>query len=129
MTFEMHRKPLTEYKAHRKPGYRKSPPQKEFLVCPGYVVSKFDGDTHYISEHKLMHLYNVDPRECVISCCPAHHHEDEGLLHLEPNYDGDYSLPDVRADPCLPYQSDDSIVQLAIVKTIQHFSEVFYVVG
>lgn len=112
----------------RRPQIR-SQNEKHFLVCPNYVISKNDGQQHYISEHQLMRLYGVEMRECVISCCPQGHREEEGLLWLEPNYDGDYSLPDVWDDPCLPYQSDDSVVQGLIIKSLQTFSEVFYVIG
>lgn len=93
--------------------------EKHFLVCPNYVVSKNDGQTHWINEHQLMRLYGVERRECVIACCPTHHREEEGLLHLEPSYEGDYSLPDVRYDPCAPYQPDDSLVQLWFVRVMQ----------
>lgn len=99
--------------------------EKHFLVCPNYVVSRTDGQTHWISEHQLMRLYGVQRRECVIACCPTHHKEEEGLLHLEPSYEGDYSLPDVTSDPCGPYQSDDQLVQFALMRIIKSFVEIF----
>ncbi len=93
--------------------------EKHFLIVPNYVISKYDGQEHFISEHKLMQLYGVEMRECVISCCPQGHREEEGLLWLEPSYEGDYSLPDVWDDPCAPYQPDDSLVQLWFIRAMQ----------
>lgn len=93
--------------------------EKHFLIVPNYVISKYDGQEHFISERKLMQLYGVEMRECVISCCPQGHREEEGLLWLEPSYEGDYSLPDVWDDPCAPYQSDDSLIQLALMRLMQ----------
>ena len=40
---------------------------KRYLICPGFVTSRFDGDKHYISAKQLMCLYNVYPEECVIA--------------------------------------------------------------
>jgi hypothetical protein len=93
--------------------------EKHFLIVPNYVISRTDGQQHFISEHQLMRLYGVERRECVVSCCPQGHREEEGLLWLEPSYEGDYSLPDVWNDPCLPYQPDDSLVQLALMRVMQ----------
>jgi hypothetical protein len=61
----------------------------KYLVKPGYVFSKSDGDKHWISADKLIRLYQVNPRECVIS----HPYLDpEDLIVLEPRYDGNYEL-------------------------------------
>lgn len=40
--------------------------KKKYLVGPSRVVSKSDGDVHYISARQLMDLHGVDPRECVV---------------------------------------------------------------
>ena len=86
----------------------------DFLLCPGDVVSKSDGQTHFISAMQLVKLYGVQPYECTYD---SPYNRREGLLHLEPNYDGDYSLPDVVFDPCEHLHIDDSICQMAFVKT------------
>ena len=65
----------------------------KYLVCPGEVISKTDGDIHYISADRLIRLYNVDPRECLIKpkrgtswTAPV------GLITLTPRFDGDYKI-------------------------------------
>lgn len=39
---------------------------KLFLVIPGHVTSINDWEEHFISAGQLIHLYKVDPRECII---------------------------------------------------------------
>ncbi len=66
----------------------------KYLLCPGYVRSKTDGDAHYITAHKLAELYGVSLQECEIK-------SDSGfgityldnLIPLYPSYSGDYTLP------------------------------------
>jgi len=67
-----------------------------YLVKPGYVRSRSDGDLHYIGFAKLVGLYGVPLIECL--------HFDEARLHgytkeyidgltvLEPQESGDYEL-------------------------------------
>ena len=63
---------------------------KKYLLHPGYVVSKTDGDRHYITSQMLMKLYNVSPKECVIyppyRPCP---YQDK-LIDLYPMASGKY---------------------------------------
>ena len=40
--------------------------RKKYLVYPGWVISKNDCDTHYISAKDLINLYNVNPKDCII---------------------------------------------------------------
>jgi hypothetical protein len=54
-------------------------------------MSKNDNDRHYITAAKLMQLYKVDPRECII------YRENVGLdvsklIPLRPRYNGNYEL-------------------------------------
>ena len=68
----------------------------EYIIVGGRVISKNDGDEHYISAHKLAQLYGVDPTKCLLI--------EEGdpvwkerllpgaIRILRPRYDGDYSL-------------------------------------
>ncbi len=70
-----------------------------YVMHGGPVVSKNDGDLHYVSAAQLVELYGVDPR-----CAVDAHRITGGLLraeatgvarlvHLHPRYDGDYTLP------------------------------------
>lgn len=67
----------------------------KYLVYPGIIVSKNDGDRHYIGADKLMKLYGVNPQECKIIDTPisAHGLKLEEYIVLSPNTAGDYSLP------------------------------------
>lgn len=74
--------------------------QKKYLVKPGVVRSRADGDRRYISFSKLIELYQVDRRQCV-------NYENfsmrgfgarqylAGLIVLEPREDGEYNVPTV----------------------------------
>jgi hypothetical protein len=66
----------------------------KYAVYPGYVISKNDGDEHYIGARQLMRLYGVSQRECRIF--DKHHHHlnsaADGLIALYPRFDGNYTL-------------------------------------
>lgn len=73
----------------------------KYLVCPGRVTSKNDGQRHYIGPVQLMTLYGVDPCECEIyepaTWWPTSYYtmaeeRHRGLIKLVPRYNGDYSL-------------------------------------
>jgi len=36
------------------------------IIRGGYVKSKSDGDIHYITAWKLLKLYKLNPRECLL---------------------------------------------------------------
>lgn len=67
---------------------------KKYVVVPGFVVSKSDGQKHYIGIAQLIRLYGVPASEC----CPDHapdglSSEDKArLIYLRPQYDGNYSI-------------------------------------
>lgn len=65
---------------------------KKYLVIPGDVFSKNDGDRHYVNANDLVRLYRVNPQECVIyRPGPGVRESDyDGLIRLEPRYHGDY---------------------------------------
>lgn len=65
---------------------------KRYLVRPGVVWSKTDGERHYIDAHRLMDLYRVNPAECVIERPGV---RGEGLILLAPRSDGNYTLPEL----------------------------------
>lgn len=66
---------------------------KRFVICPGHVISRSDGDRHFIGAGQLIRLYGVNPAECLIS-------QENGLdrttldwtkyIALMPRYNGDY---------------------------------------
>lgn len=63
---------------------------KRYLVCPGHVTSRNDGERHYVGPGALMKLYGVNPRECVIQ--GSFGLEGAGKLKvLRPRFDGNYS--------------------------------------
>jgi hypothetical protein len=73
-----------------------------YLLCPGYVKSKYDGDEHYIGAMRLARLYGVDPRKCGIFepswlarslGLRLDERRYKDLIKLVPRYDGDYTLP------------------------------------
>ena len=76
---------------------------KKYLIVSGRVVSKTDGQIHYITSRALMALYRVDPGECMIynpHQCQHQHDTPErlakthNLIILEPRYDGNYVRPE-----------------------------------
>jgi hypothetical protein len=68
-----------------------------YLLCPGGVTSKNDGQRHYIDGPQLGRLYGVSLRDCVIldrrRSQIMSDLEYEGLTRLAPRFDGNYSLP------------------------------------
>lgn len=80
--------------------------EKKYLLMPGWIISKTDGDRHFISALELARLYEVSMDECVV--WPEQRHEGSGFLLasqkglkvLEPLWDGDY--PTFRKREVLP---------------------------
>jgi hypothetical protein len=77
---------------------------KKYLLCPGMVTSRTDGDQHYIGVAKLAGLYGVSLFECEVltydpleprSLAEARKQQHAGLIRLAPRDDGDYRLPTV----------------------------------
>lgn len=70
-----------------------------YVLFPGLVTSKTDGQTHYISANQLMHLY-VIPREAdvifVMNDCIGYskdkYVEQKGDVACRPRYHGDYPI-------------------------------------
>lgn len=76
-----------------------------YLLCPGLVRSRTDGDAHHVGAPELARLYRVPMADCVV--LPPQHpscHRDlmalldrvrsGELIGLAPRFDGDYRLPD-----------------------------------
>jgi hypothetical protein len=71
---------------------------KKYALYPGYVISQYDGDRHFISASQLAELYGVNFNECVIvdksrpeSMVMRGHTSD--LIPLFPRMDGKYKKP------------------------------------
>ena len=63
---------------------------KKYLLHPGYVISRTDGNRHYISERMLMKLYNVSLKECVTYLPYRPYPNQDKLIDLYPMGSGDY---------------------------------------
>jgi len=64
----------------------------KYLVCPGYVTSQNDGDTHFVGARELMELYRVNPELCVIREWGDHRAYPKELIRLAPQRSGNYDL-------------------------------------
>jgi len=67
---------------------------KKYLVLEGEITSQHDGDIHYISGRRLIELYGVNPKECIV-VKPGEEIRGintSGLILLRPRYDGNYNL-------------------------------------
>jgi hypothetical protein len=60
----------------------------KYIICPGYVTSKTDGDRHYITSRQLIELYGVNPKECAIE--KEYIRSAENAIFLRPRYSGHY---------------------------------------
>lgn len=67
----------------------------KYYLVGGFVYSD-DGDTHYVSARKLVELYNVDLRECIIASRNERTYRHvNSLIKLIPQCSGDYTLPTI----------------------------------
>lgn len=68
---------------------------KKYVLYPGLVRSKTDGQNHYINAVELCRLYQVKWDECIVidkrkTLCIRNFSK---MIHLYPREDGNYSLP------------------------------------
>ena len=66
---------------------------ERFVLHPGYVTSKNDGQDHWISGDRLAGLHGVNRRDCITvkADSPAYRKERYAhMVHLYPRYDGCY---------------------------------------
>lgn len=69
---------------------------KKYLLCPGYVTSRTDGDRHFIDARRLRELYGVRSEDCEIYneyLGMVHGYFHDSMIRLYPRADGNYSLP------------------------------------
>ena len=74
-------------------------PVKKYVICPGRVVSKTDGQEHYVTGQQLARLYQLAPHEYHVvhrgvSGDTIRQWEEQGLMFLWPRFDGKYGRPD-----------------------------------
>ncbi|QOR55751.1 MAG: hypothetical protein YHS30scaffold667_47 [Phage 65_10] len=69
----------------------------KYLLHPGTVTSKTDGDRHFIDYRTLARLYDVPLSECEVHPDRAFSRlgwrRPEGAIDLYPQSSGDYTLP------------------------------------
>jgi len=63
----------------------------KYIIHPEYVVSKSDGQSHYISYSELIYLYELNPKECIRYQEGNFNLKDiKDAVHLYPLYQGNY---------------------------------------
>lgn len=62
-----------------------------YILHPGYIRSKNDGNLHFISANTLIGLYKVDPKLC-ITHDDKRYEQKSGDVHLRPRYNGNYNI-------------------------------------
>lgn len=71
-----------------------------YVLFPGYVESKTDGQMHWISIHQLLHLYAIPKGSTVtwvstdgtVEYSKVKYVPEEGDIACLPRYDGDYPI-------------------------------------
>ena len=69
-----------------------------YIIHPGYVLSNVDDQSHFISAERLIALYKVNPKQCILASSDLHGYNSAELIHLYPLYDGNYELPKLHKD-------------------------------
>lgn len=80
-------------------------PEPRYAVYPQPILSKADGDTHFIDERALCMLYGVRMEHCLVVRAEDFGREDKRelieragkLIQLKPRYDGKYQIPALGA--------------------------------
>lgn len=68
---------------------------RKYALHPGYVISQYDGERHFIGVRKLVRLYELKEGEWFrwIDNHPAYRHISDDYVHLYPRDDGNYGRP------------------------------------
>ena len=66
-----------------------------YMLHPGPMTSKTDGDRHFIGAGQLAQLYGVSLKNCVVcdNTSKGSPVDDPRYIHLYPRYNGDYEIP------------------------------------
>jgi hypothetical protein len=75
-----------------------------YALCPGYVVSKHDGQLHFIGAYQLAWLYRLKIEQCFIADTPEKekYATKKHMTLLRPNYKGSYDLPEKDSNTSTP---------------------------
>lgn len=66
-----------------------------YAIHPGEVVSKTDGERHFIGYHRLIELYRLPPEKCIEWKFPLSLRGNEKFfIHLYPDQEGVYRNPE-----------------------------------
>lgn len=70
----------------------------KYVLFPGYVISKHDLDSHWISADRLAYLYGVDIRKCIVvdnrrPSTSMGYRKMPNYVELYPDPSGKYELP------------------------------------
>lgn len=65
---------------------------KRYIIHPGKIQSKNDGEIHFIGFRRLVDLYHIDPSECIDASITHQSLWPKDARHLYPNCDGNYTL-------------------------------------
>lgn len=65
-----------------------------YVLFPGEIISRNDGQRHHITAPTLARLYGVNYRECMVVYDQIHYRAEAHHVHLHPRYDGNYTLPE-----------------------------------
>ncbi|AWM87351.1 hypothetical protein [Microvirga sp. 17 mud 1-3] len=73
-----------------------------YVLHPGIVVSRYDGQEHYITAQQLAGLYRVNQNDCAVYRSENDQYRTpRPLVHLYPRDDGNYTLPQYAAGKML----------------------------
>jgi len=66
---------------------------QHYILHPGKIISKNDGQEHYISAGALTELYGIRLDQCVIFEKARRYSYPPDWIHLWPDFSGEYMLP------------------------------------
>lgn len=66
----------------------------KFVLHSGSVMSDADGDIHHINALRLVGLYGVNRKDCILDPkeCQLRGYDEDELIHLYPLDDGQYRV-------------------------------------
>jgi len=70
----------------------------KYIIHEGYIISKNDGDAHFIKGEQLIKLYRLKRSECEIiryNDKRKHLWFKSNYIHLYPKFDGNYNIEKV----------------------------------
>lgn len=69
------------------------------VLVPGWVISRHDGDSHFITARQLAELYHVPFDKCVVwNPNQGGYRPTIADVILTPRKDGDYTIPQAACD-------------------------------